>query len=157
MVKLIIIPEDEYWISKLEDCWEVLLASDDFDEDFFCKLCSKTYELFRHYYDTDKIPKELIRLISVMGTFAYNKKGQPFSNVDIACVVTTELLSQLESGNECRKVIKSPVTGKILKNCEDFFSVLYEDEKYQISTTTFDITPIINREEVEIKDEKIRR
>ena len=72
MYKLIEIPEDKYWISKLEDCWESLVLSNEFDKDFFCKLSAKTYELFKLYFDVDKIPKELIRLVSSFHMFVEN-------------------------------------------------------------------------------------
>lgn len=43
MAKLIEVPRDEYWVSKLEDCWEELVLSNSFSNDFFAWLC-ETYE-----------------------------------------------------------------------------------------------------------------
>ena len=140
MVKLIEIPRDEYWVSKLEDCWEELVVSNSFNNDFFCELCARTYELFRHYLDVDRIPKELIRLISIMGAFIYNKKGTPFSNADIASAVAKTLLCLLECDNELDEIVNVK---------EEILILLYEEEKYPISTNTFDFSQIINREEAD--------
>lgn len=152
MNKIIEIPEDKYWVSKLEDCWESLVLSNEFDKDFFCKLSAKTYELFKMYFDVDKIPKELIRLISVIGAFVYTKKGVPFSYTDIACVVAEELLRQLEMDRnfeEAMEYNKRRGRRKRKKESDEIFTVWYEEKKYQISSDTFDITPIMNHEEAE--------
>ena len=137
MVKLIEVPRDEYWISKLEDCWEEIVLSDDFNKVFFCKLSSRTYELFRHYLNIDKIPKELIRLISIMGAFIYNKKGVPFSDADIASEVAKTLLCLLECDNEIQEILNEEESALIL---------CYEEKKYLISTNTFDFSQIVNEE-----------
>lgn len=152
MHKLIEIPEDKYWVSKLEDCWESLVLSNEFDKEFFGKLCARTYELFKLYFNVDDIPKELVRLISVIGAFVYTKKGVPFSDTDIACVVAEELLRQLEKDRKFEEAMeynKNRGRRKKKEENEDVFAVWYEEEKYQISAVTFDITPIMNHEEEE--------
>jgi len=146
MHKIIEVPQDKYWVSKLEDCWESLVLSNEFDKEFFCKLSAKTYELFKLYFDVDKIPKELIRLISVIGAFVYTKKGDPFSDIDIARAVAEELLRQLEIDRkfeEAMEVNKNRGRKKKKEEYDEFFTVWYDEKKFQISTDTFDITPIM--------------
>ena len=139
------IPNDKYNVLKLEECWKEITFSDKFDEKFFCSLCHKTYELFIEFKNDD-IPKQLIQLIAVMGTFVHMNKGEVFTVTDIASVVAKKLLASLE--NNFNYVIKIPETNQIIENNTDYIPIYYNEKFFQISTATFDFAPIVNKQYV---------
>lgn len=63
-----------------------------------------------------------------------------------------ELLRQLEMDRKFEEAMECNKNGgrkKRKKESDEFLTVWYEEKKYQISSDTFDITPIMNQEEAE--------
>ena len=141
------IPNDKFDVSSLYACWDYVQQNpSQFDEAYFSKLATKTFQLFYHYCQYDNLPKEIIRLIPVMTLYQAAEKHPAFSSEDICKTIAKELINQLANG---LKGIKNPITGR-LSPAGEWFAVCYQGNVYQIETKTFDFTPIKNNDDVKI-------
>ena len=129
------IPKDIFDIAALESCWEALANSNDFEEEYFCLLTSKTCQLFFEFRKSDTVPKEMIPMLAYMRIFAYKVQNRVDVIENIAAAVADDLVWQLS--NHFRSIYK---LGDIEES--NLINIQYKDKNYAIDKSTFDLYPI---------------
>lgn len=141
------IPNDKFDILNLGKCWMYAKTNIcDIENQYFGELASKTYELFLAYNKEESIPKELVLLISSLSEFANAGEYEEYSTPDVMKEIATSLLYGLSNGFKLTVDLKD----RKMKFDSTLFGVSYNGKWYQLDASTFDISPILNKQSIKI-------
>jgi hypothetical protein len=137
------VPNDKYDVSGLVQCWNYVRKNiSDIETAYFSELAVKTYELFLVYNEEDVIPKELIYLTSSLSQFKNVNNYDKYSTPDIIVKVTLMLLDRLINGFNFTHFTEN----KKWEFKDNSFGIMYHEDLYYLDATTFDISPIKNKQ-----------